>query len=239
MTLQPLTVGGDGEVGVRDVFEGTIHLKARVRGGAVLVASGLVRDSTTLFDRGTEPFSLLAPLGTSGGDVEQRAQEVFRRGVLVESAGEIRDGRITFILADDGRIEQQRASIMSHRARLRGRHAFEHLDLKTIVGAEFVAKGKRPCDLKQVVTGDADAQRSGGGVEERVIQHCLIAGIHIRLGRIRRGLPIVQFGFDGLHREVGALDQPDLDARSRAFIPGVRPVDQRAQRCVRIGDVGL
>ena len=101
VTVEPLTVGRDSEIGVRDVLEGTIYREARVRGGAVLVASGLVRDSPTLFDRGTESLGLLAPLGASGSDVEQRAQKVLRRGVLIESAREIRDRRITFIVADD------------------------------------------------------------------------------------------------------------------------------------------
>ncbi len=78
MPLQPLAVGGDGEVGIGDVVEGTIDREAIDRCVLVLVAASFVGDRMPLGNRGTEPFRLLVPLRAAWRDVEQGAQEVLR-----------------------------------------------------------------------------------------------------------------------------------------------------------------
>ncbi len=61
---------------------------------------------------------------------------------------------------------------------------------------EFIAQCQRPRHFEQVVARNTDAQCTGCGFGERVVEHRLVVRIDIGLGRIGRGLPIVKFSFD-------------------------------------------
>ena len=104
---------------------------------------------------------------------------------------------------------------------------------------EFVSECECPGDLEQIVAGNADAQGAGSRLEERILEHRLVAGVDGGLGRVRRGLPVVECGFHFFHCEVGALDQTHLDAGAGALVTGVGPVDEGGEGAMGIGDVGL
>ena len=67
------------------------------------------------------------------------------------------------------------------------------------------------------------SQASGGGAVEEPVEQRLVAGVDLGLGGVRRRCPPGELGVDVLHRQVGALDEPDLDRRPAGARGGRRP----------------
>ena len=118
---------------------------------------------------------------------------------------------------DDRRVEQQR------RRRRRGRPRPAPAPCPRASRSrpgraaprQLGAQHQRPGDVEQVVAGDADAHGVVARRVERRVEQPLVAGVDLGLGRVRRLRPAVQLGVDPLHRQVGALDDADLDRRPR------------------------
>ena len=188
---------------------------------------------------GAEPVALTLPCGGVGREVEEGAQEVLRAGVLVEAAREIGDGGIAVGLLDDGRVEQERTGLVTHRPCLRGGHALEHFDLDHGRILERVAQGQRPGDVEEVVRGNTEPDGSRVCLGDGLLQHRLVGGVDVSLGVVRRLRPVVHLGLDLLHREVGAFDEADLDRRAAEGMTRIGPGDESLEGLVRVGDVGL
>ncbi len=89
------------------------------------------------------------------------------------------------------------------------------------------------------MAGDPDAHGVGVLRAHRGIDQALPGGIHVGLGPVGRGRPAVDLGLGGLHREVGPLDDADLD-RGAALLPtGAGPREQLLEHGVALGQVGL
>ncbi len=188
---------------------------------------------------GAEAIALAHPRRRVGSQVEERAQEVLGAGVLVESSREIGDRRIAIGLLHDGRVEQERAGSIAHRARLRWGHALEHLDLEHVGIGERVTHAERPGDVEEIVRGNPEAQCSRISSVDRRAEHALVRRVDVGLGVVRRLRPVVQFGLDLLHRQVGALDQADLDRCAASSMTCIGPGDEPVERSMGVGDVGL
>src|SRR2546430_298727 len=67
---------------------------------------------------GEEAVTLALPVGGAGLEAEDVAEEVVRRGVLVEPADEIGDGAVEIFGADHGRVEEEAAGAGLHGAGL-------------------------------------------------------------------------------------------------------------------------
>ena len=98
---------------------------------------------------------------------------------------------------------------------------------------------ERPGEVEQVVAGDPDAHgvgvlRAHGGVDQP-----LVGGVDVGLGAVGRRRPAVDLGLGGLHREVGALDDADLDRRTALLAAGAGPRQQLLEHGVALGQVGL
>ena len=98
---------------------------------------------------------------------------------------------------------------------------------------------QRPGEVEQVVAGDPDAHgvgvlRAHGGVDQ-----ALPRGVDVGLGSVGRRRPAVDLGLGGLHREVGALDDADLDRRTALLAAGARPGQQLLEHRMALGQVGL
>ena len=167
---------------------------------------------------GTQPVAVRDAerrlLGVHRGLVgEQGVQEVLARGVLLEPPHQVGDGDVEVVPRDHRRVEQDRADVVAHRARLRGRHALQHLDVERLADAR--ARCASRCaggDVEQVVAGDADAQR---GVR---------AGSSARSTQPQVGRVDV-----GLGRRTGACGQPCSSA-STCSIARLAPLTSRTLR---------
>ena len=169
-------------------------------------------------------------------------QEVLRRGVLVEATNEVGDCCGEVASRHDWCVQQQFAGGSEDRLRLRRSHPLQHLDLDPAGPAgrrHLVAQHQRPGHVEQVVAGNADTDRL---IECRFRQHVedrLEVGVNGGLGVKRRELPTVQLGFDRLHCQIGALDDPHLDPAARPSMSFERPLSQLAGHPAGVRQIGL
>ena len=137
------------------------------------------------------------------------------------------------------RIDEQRAGLVAHRTRLMIRHAFEHLDLDGVAHAVRLAQHERERHVEEIVTAHAHAHRRGVRGLAGVFQHAAEVRVGVRLHGVGRGVPAVQLGLDGFHREIRALHQPHLDLRAARRHTPPRPPGQLALRRVRVRQICL
>ncbi len=192
-------------------------------------------------DRVAKAVGLRGELHRTRGDREQGTQEVLGSGVLVEPASQVRDAGVDLIVLHHGRVQHQRACQLADGTALGRRHSLQHLqfDPRSLVDRQTTSGHQCPGNIEQVVTGDSDTDRPAPLGAKRGLEHQLVARIDIGLRRIWRGDPIMQFGLDRLHRQVGALDDPDLDAGAPA-VPAPRcPLAEVLQHSVTVGQVRL
>ena len=121
---------------------------------------------------------------------EQGVQEVLRLRVLLEPADEIRDRDVEVLRRNDRRVEQDRPDRRLHGARLRRRHALEHLDVERRRHAATLGEQVRERDVVQVVRGDADAQHAVELGTERSIDEAQVVRVDLGLAAVRRLPPI-------------------------------------------------
>ena len=237
--LSPRPIVGGCEVGVGDVGEASVGRKVDLLAPPVLVAVAGDLDGVAALERGTEALELSLPGRGVRREVEERAQEVLGPRILVKAAGQVGDGSLAVGLLHDGGVEQQRSGGIAHGARLRRSHALEHLDLDHARIVEGVAQGERPRDVEEVVRGDSQSQCTRLGGAQGGVEHALVRRVDIRLGVVGRLRPVVELGLHLLHREVGALDESDLDGRAPRGVALIRPRDESVECGVGVGNVGL
>ena len=72
-----------------------------------------------------------------------------------------------------------------------------------------------------------------------VVEHVFVVGIDSGFVVVRSLFPVVEFGVDFFHGEVGSLDEADFDWGSSFFNTGSRPVGEFDLERVGIREVGL
>ena len=118
-------------------------------------------------------------------------------------------------------------------------HPLQHLDVDLVADATLGGHLQRPCQVEQVVAGDPDPHgvgvlRTDGGIDQ-----ALPRGVDVGLGAVGRWGPAVDLGLGGLHREVGTLDDPDLDRRAALLAAGAGPRQQLLEHGMALRQVGL
>ena len=126
-------VGGDGEVGVGLVGERGVRIRRDDRAPLTSWRRGHGR---ALGQGAAEAAALVGERGRVRGEGEHGVQEVLGRGVLVEPPGEVGDGGLEVVAADDRRVQHHRSGMCPGHARLGVGHPFEHLELEAIAGVE-------------------------------------------------------------------------------------------------------
>ena len=233
------------------IAQRSAHIGQReVRIRLVLEALGVVEDDRllapargahrgSLGDAGAKAAGLLREIRRAGTQGEKCPQKVVGRCVLVEPARQVGDARIDVVRSDDRGVEQQTVCGSIDGSCLRRRHALEHLQLDAMRLVQLVTQHQSPRDVEEVVTGETDPHRTGPLRPQRRIEEALVARIDIGLGGIWRLVPAMRFSVDLLHREVGALDESNLDAPTGTAVSSGRPRAEMFERCVRVGEVGL
>ena len=235
----PRAIGGNGEVRVCAVHERSVLRMPRRRSTAVLHTPCLRRDRVPVADGRAEEPSLLIPYGRTRRDVEQRAKEVLRCGILIESTRQVGDRRLPIGLRHHRGVQEQTARRLADGTRLRRCHALEHLYLDAVLGTAGVPQGQRPPDLEEVVAGDAEADGVRVSEHQRALHHALVRRVDGWLRRVGRQRPVMHLGLDELVGEIGALDDADLGRGAALGSPCVRPGAQRLEGRMGVGDVGL
>ena len=192
-----------------------------------------------LGDGGEEALLLALEQRRVRVELEHRGHEVLRARVLFEAADEIGDGDVELGRVDDRRVEEQLADRALDGLGLRRRHAEQHLEVDAVLDAALLREQPGVGDIEQVVAGDADLHGVRVLRRQRPVEHPLVVGVGRLLRRVRGEGPAVDRRIHPLHRQVRALDHPDLDVRAAAGTAMHRPLGEALQRIERIGQVGL
>ena len=96
-----------------------------------------------------------------------------------------------------------------------------------------------PGHVEEVVAGEADAHGLGVPGAQRPVDAALVVGVDLGLGGVGRLGPAVNLGLDPFHRQVGALDQADLDLGPSRCTASLRPLGEPSQGIEGVGQVGL
>ena len=240
----PVPVSGQRGIGVGNIAERLARRRRRVVAAPVLAAlrrwyvvqRGRIVQSG---QRRHEPVPLALKQCVVAMQFEDGRHEVVLAGALLEPAHQVGDRDVEVLRMNHGHVEQQTADRPAYRLGLRLGHAQQHLELDAV--ADPAAPGQRPRvgDVEQVVTGDADPHVLGAVRAQRVVQDSLVVGVGVLLGVPGGQGPAVQRRLDVLHRQVGPLDQADLDGGAAPRPAGPSPVLQPDHRRQRIGQVGL
>ena len=89
------------------------------------------------------------------------------------------------------------------------------------------------------MAGNADTHILDPRRVEGVVDDPLVVRVTLLFRRPRRERPIVHGGFDSFHRQVGTLDDADLDSRATPGSAGSRPFLQMHHCRERIGQICL
>ena len=149
------------------------------------------------------------------------------------------------VRVDGGHVEADVAHVASDRGGLRTCHALEHLEFDGVVHAagtrEFVGEG----DVEDVVAGHAHAQAVQVLAPQDPVEDPLVVRVGVLLRRAHRHGPSRELAVHLFHRQVRALDEADLDARTAAGDAlggeGGEPLDgiQRVRQVRLDDDAGL
>ena len=229
----PVAVGRQRRVGVGRAGEGLADH------GATSLAPRADRGRRDVGDALPEAPLLLGHRGRVALG-EEGMEEVLRRRVLLEAAHEVRHRGVEVGGVDDGGVEDHGADRVADRPGLRGRHALEHLDVDRAGDAALLREQVGRGEVVEVVARDADPYAGRHGVgPQGALDAAQIARVDLGLGLVGGLRPVVQLGLDLLHREVGALDEAHLDARTACGLASLRESDEPLQRRERVGQVGL
>jgi len=129
--------------------------------------------------------------------------------------------------------------LAAHHLRQARCHAGEHLDLDVVPHPAAARQDPRERDVEDVLTGDAEADGAGAFGRHRPVHDPLVVGVGLLLGGPGGERPVVDLGVHPLHRQVGALHEPHLDARPAGLHARGGPVLQLHHRGERVRLVGL
>ena len=171
--------------------------------------------------------------------LEHRGHEVVLAGALLQPAHEVGDRHVKVLGVHHRYVQQQTADGAPDGFGLRLGHPEQHLELHAIPDAATAGERPRIGDVEEVVPGDADAHVRGMLGLQCVIQHPLVVGVGVPFCRQGRYGPVVQRGLHVFHWQVGAFDQPHLDAGATPCAARPSPVLQAHHRAQRIGQIRL
>ena len=165
-------------------------------------------------------------------EIDEGRQKVLGRGVLFEPAHEVADRGIEFTWVHDRGVEQNPTGVGAHRVGERRSHAEQHFELDPPRDAATFREEVREGEVEQVVAGDADAHGVGVLRVEGDVEHPLVVRVGLGFAAPGREWPAVHGGIHSLHREVRALHDAHLDARTPRSDPCACPAvsDRRAGR---------
>ena len=172
-------------------------------------------------------------------EVEHRRHEVVVARTLLEAPDQVGDRDVELTRVHDRRVEQEAADVLLDDLGLPLGHAQEHLDLHAVAHLALPGEQPRVREVEQVVPGDADSDvvdvlRLQGEVDD-----ALVVGVGLLLGAPRRERPVVERRLDPLHRQVGALDDADLDPGAALGAPFGGPRLQAHHGAEGVRQVGL
>ncbi len=173
------------------------------------------------------------------GQIERRRQEVLTRRVFFESAHQVADRNIELLRVHNRHVQEHVSDLARDRRDLPLRHAQEHLDLDVFAHASLAGQQPRVGDVEDVVPGDAEPHGIRILRLQRLVEAAQVVGVGVELAVVGRQGPVVHDRVHPLHREVGALDKPDLDASAAARDALARPGRELPQRGERIGQISL
>ena len=173
------------------------------------------------------------------GEVERCRQEVLTRRVLFEPAHEIADRDIELLRVHDRHVQEHVSDLAGDRRDLALRHAEEHLDLDVLAYSPLAREQPRVGDVEQVVPCDAEPHGIRVLRLQRLVEAAQIVRVGVDLAVVGCQRPVVHDRIDALHREVRALDEPDLDASTTISHPLARPRGQLSQCRQGIGQISL
>ena len=247
----PLAVGSQSGIGVRFGCKWTTRAlgEAPLFGGnpclalgqTVLdtVGNGQRRVRINVGQRGEEAVALTGEDILVRGDVEDPGHEVLGCGVLLEAAHQVGNGDVELTRINDRDVEEEGANVAAHNLLNAGSHAGEHLEFNAVFdtarGAQLIGEG----NIKDVLSGHTQSDRTGTLGRHRPAQHPLVVGVGSLLGRPRRQLPAVNLGVHPLHGQVRALDDADLNTRTPRVHACPCPLLETLEGTERIGQVGL
>ena len=202
-------------------------------------AAGCRADGPAQGDGLAEAVGLFGELRRAGSEREEVVEEVLGSGVLLEASKQVTDRHVEVGPPDDGRVEQQAVGGVAYGSGLGGRHALEHLELDPVGDASLFGQQVGPGHVEEVVAGEADAHGVGVSGTQRPVDAALVVGVDLGLGGVGRLGPAVNLGLDPFHRQVGALDQADLDLGPSRCTASLRPLGEPSQGIEGVGQVGL
>ena len=109
--------------------------------------------------------------------------------------------------------KHHRADVCLDGARLCGSHTLQHLDVEGIGAAALFGQQVGQRHVEQVVAGHTQPDHRSRVRTQRPLNEANVVRVHVLFGGVRRLLPAMQLRVHLLHREVGALDDPDLERR--------------------------
>ena len=167
------------------------------------------------------------------------AEEVLRRGVLVQPADQVGDGVDELVLARHRRVQEHVArGLLQGPAHMVG-HALEHLEVEQVGDAFGLGQHRGVGQFEQVVRGHAQVDRGDVVRLHAEGDHALVVGVHLELVVIRRQRPVVEHRLELLHLHVGALDDAQLDRRAAGRDPSPGPLGQLPLDGEAVRQVGL
>ena len=162
-------------------------------------------------------------------------QEVVGPAVFVQAAHQVGDRRFDVTALNNGGVEEQPPCTGRHRRGYRRRHALEHLDLDPVAGSTNRGLGDRPRHLEEVVAGDSHADGPVVTPVQDHVEHALVVGVRLVLGKKGRRGPTVQLRVDVLHRQVRPFYQTHLHPGPGAIPAGPGPGAQFLEGGQRVG----
>ena len=186
-----------------------------------------------------EALLLAFPRRIAGRHAEEVVQEVLRRGVLVEPPHQVGDGAVEVLALHHRGVEQEALRRVADGARLVVRHAFEHLELDPFPDALSRPQQQSVGDVEEVVARHPEPHRAGVLRLAALVEHPLEIRIDLGLRAVGRERPVVDLRVDLLHRQVGALDDADLDPRAAGIDAAEGPGIELLLHRPRVGQVGL
>ena len=125
---------------------------------------------------------------------EDGGHEVFLACALFEAADQVGDGNVELARVHHRGVEQQRADIPADGLGLAGGHAQEHLEFDAAVTPRDLRQQPGQGNVKEVVSGDADAHVLDVPRAQCVVQDRLVGGVRVLLAVPGRQWPAVDVG---------------------------------------------
>ena len=191
----------------------------------------------TVVHRPGEAGRLLLPGRAAGDHVQSVPEEALGGGVLVQASGQVGQGVAEVPVGGGRDVEQQLTRTFGHHRRRAVGHAGQHFDVDR--GPFLGRQDQGQSDVEEIVRRHPHGHGGVGRRLEQALEERHIGSVGVGLGAVRRRRPVVEFGVDVLHGQVGPFDQPDPDGGPAGLAASAGPVEESVESGVGVGEVGL